>query len=267
MPSAARLRNSAGSGCSRPQSSCTCQVRGSLPLLRSRHLCDGEQDSVLQPRLASPSQIRRTLGTLPQSLALCQRHRTTGNLVSRVRTVVLVNNLFKPDRHLGRSKFLMPSGTLLFQPTKKSLQGTWTQTSSDCGMIQFDCERRTAPWLSRTWCFPRQRQGTPLRHDPFHNVVLYKYESFGVVVDFVCMCRCLRPQTHRCVCLMQETSNTTFSSTDTFLYKTVRVWIVGAGCGVKDTSCRLRPTNRERVSSRVRPSDTLNRCGPQPTFL
>ena len=59
--------------------------------------------------------------------------------------------------------------------------------------------------------------------------------SFAVIVDFVCVFRSIWPQAHRCVCLMQETSNSTFSSTNTLFDQTVRVWIVGASCGVKDS--------------------------------
>ena len=34
--------------------------------------------------------------------------------------------------------------------------------------------------------------------------------------------------------MMQETSNTTPSSTNTFFDKTICVWIIGSSCGVKD---------------------------------
>ena len=73
----------ARSGCSRPLSSCISSlVRGSLPLHRSRHVGDGERDSVLQSHLASPSHFRQTCGSLPQSLASCQRRRTKEHCVA-----------------------------------------------------------------------------------------------------------------------------------------------------------------------------------------
>ena len=82
--------------------------------------------------------------------------------------------------------------------------------------------------------FGMSRKGTPLQHDWFHNVVLSRYWSIAVVADFDCVFRCIGPQTHKCVCLIQETWNTALSSTNTF-FDTVCVWIVSASCGVKDS--------------------------------
>ena len=56
-------------------------------------------------------------------------------------------------------------------------------------------------------------KSTPLQHDRFqyHNLL---YRPHAAVVDFFCVFCCIKPQTYRCVRLKQETSNTTFSSTN-----------------------------------------------------
>ena len=65
------------------------QVRGSLPLLRSRHLGNGEQDSVLQPHLASPSHFRLSswlrASTKTGATGSCVNTRTCKGLSVHVR--------------------------------------------------------------------------------------------------------------------------------------------------------------------------------------
>ena len=107
-------------------------------------------------------------------------------------------------------------------------------------MLQFDCKCQTTPRSPRarffSWqqvTFSLSRKGTSLQHDRFYRVVLSRYWSFAVIVDFVCVFRSIWPQAYRSVCLMQETSNSTFSSTNALFDQTVRVWIVGASCAVK----------------------------------
>ena len=85
--------------------------------------------------------------------------------------------------------------------------------------------------------FSLSRKGASFQHNWFNHVVLSRHCSFAVVVDFVCMLRCTRPQTHRCIRLVQETLNTSFSSANTLFDKTVRVRIIGSGRGVKDCVC------------------------------
>ena len=119
-----------------------------------------------------------------------------------------------------------------------------------CGMFQFDRKRQTTPWPRTGFSFDKtfrlSRKGTTLQHDRFHCVVVSRSRSFVVVVDFTFVFRSIRSQTHRCVCLMQETSNTALSSTNTFSNKTVcvldrrrRLWCEGQH--VLSACCRLRP--------------------------
>ena len=124
--------------------------RGSLPLLRARHLGDGEQDSVLRPHLASPLTLSPNSRSSASVADFVPASPNEGNTVSRVRTVVLVNT---------SSSFSVVAEGCNFDavrhppvPTNKnSLQSDGAQTSSThCGMFQFYRKRQTTPGWPRT---------------------------------------------------------------------------------------------------------------------
>ena len=136
--------------------------------------------------------------------------------------------------------------------------------------VQIYRKRQTTPRWPRTCSLSWQRvtislslKGTSFQHDRFQYVALSRHLSFAVVVDFVCVFRCSRPQTHGFVCLVQETSNTTFPSTNTLFDKTVCVWIVGSSCGVKDcvfSNRQLRPQASRPSSLWIRQTPRNNHC-------
>ena len=134
---------------------------------------------------------------------------------------------------------LMPCG---FQPTKilcKAMGSRLPRRTVGCSNFTANARQRQGGHelgLSLSWqqvTFSSSRKGTSFQHNWFDHVVLSRHCSLAVVVDFVCVLRCIRPQTHRCIRLVQETSNTTFLSTNTLFDKTVRIRIIGSG-GVKD---------------------------------
>ena len=194
--------------------------------------------------MASLSHFRRTLEALLQLLASCQHRRCVSSSHSRTRehflnlSVIAEGCNFDAVRH--------PS-----VPTNRnSLQSDGIQTSSaHCGMFQFHRKRQTTPGRQQVTS-SLSRKGACFQHNRFHHVVLSRHCSLAVVVDFVCMLPCTKPQRLRCIRLVQETSNTCFRAPSLF-DKTVPVQIIGAGPGVKD--CVLS------ASRRLRPS--LSPCG------
>ena len=125
---------------------------------------------------------------------------------------------------------------------KNALQSDWFQTSSThCGTFQFYRKRLPAPsWPTNlvSLMATNHIQLVPRKHvSPTRSVPLRRFVQ-ALVVCYGCRLRLHVPLHQatdtRQVRLVQETSNTTFSSTNTLLDKTVRVWIVGSSCGVKD---------------------------------
>ena len=181
-------------------------------------------------------------------------------------SVVLVNTS-STSPSLRKVAILMPCGTLLFQPTKipcKAMGSRLPRRTVGCSNFIANARKPQGGHelgLSLSWqqvTFSLSREGTSFQHDWCHHVVLSRHCSLAVVVDFVCMLHCIRPQTHRCIRLVQETSNTTFSSTNTPLRQDcsrsdqrLRSWCEGL-C-VLSASRRLRITvetpNRPLISN------------------
>ena len=141
---------------------------------------------------------------------------------------------------------LIPCGTLLFQPKIQCRAMGSRLPRRTVGCSNFIANARQPQGGNELGLSlgNRSRKGTSFQHNWFHHVVLSRHCHLAVVVGFVCMLRCIRPQTHRCVRLVQETSNTTFLSTNTLFDKTVCVWIIGSSRGAKcvlSASRRLRP--------------------------
>ena len=231
LASAARLRNSTGSGCFRPVilHFFASEFPFSLQLLRARST-SGRRRARLGPSASS----RLTLTLSPDSWSSASvadfvpASPNKGDTVSRFRTVVLVNTS-STSPSSRKVAVLMPCGTLLFQPTKILAHCWMFQFIANARQTQAGHELRLS--LGNKSCSACPEKVRLSQHDRF----LSRHRSFAVVVDFVCGFRCIRPQTHRRICLVQQTSNTTFPSTNTLFDKTVCVWIVGSSCGVKDS--------------------------------
>ena len=240
LASAARLLNSSGSGCSRPVSSCISSPCARFPSFSTA----GRQ----RARLGFLDLIWSHPHTFAELTEFCfsrwlhasttkQREHCATRSHSRTREHFINLAVIAEGRNFDAMRH-SPVPT-----NRNSLQSNGIQTSSTYReMLQLYCKCQTTSGWPRAWFFSRQqvasslpRKGTSLQHDRFYRVVLSRYRSFAVIVDFVCVFCSIWPQAHRCVCLMQETSNSTFSSTNTLFAQTVRVWIVSARCSVKDS--------------------------------
>ena len=199
LASAARLLNSSGSGCSRPWSSCI-----SSPCARFPSVSSFPTAGRRRARLGSStsSGLTHTLAELLEFWfsrwlhASTTKQRCVTRSHSRTREHFFNLTVIEEGRNFD-AVWHSPVPT-----NKNSLQGNGLQTSSTySGMLQFYCRCQTTPGWPRAWFFSRQqvtfslsRKGTSLQHDRFCRLVLSRYWSFAVIVDFVCVFRSIWPQ-------------------------------------------------------------------------
>ena len=220
------IRRGGGAGLRSPSSQ-LCRV-GSFST--ASNWTFGRRRATLGPSASSGLAPTPSPNSWGSALASFQRSQAVGNSVSRVPTVIVNTSSTSP--YSRKVAMLMPCGASCSSQQKKSLP-----SSTHCGrrssLIENARQRKVATNLvslsatNHIQLDPRSH-AAPTRSVPPHRPV-----QVWLWASFECSAAS-KSQTYRCVCLMQETSNTTFASTNTVLDQTVLVWITGAGCGVNE---------------------------------